>query len=147
NFLMLQLYPTVKLGSYALKADSVMSFSGNGFGPSERVLVYLNSTSGDPLAVITTDANGAFKNAPGFLVPFHIAGKQTLIFIGEQSRAPNAVGFTVLPYAPLVQPSTYGGFPGTTVTFYASGFAHNEVVHIYAGHTKGSMGTMVNCFQ
>src|SRR5262249_4527003 len=75
------------------------------------------------------------------------AGKQTLIFIGEQSRAPNAVGFTVLPYSPLVQPSTYGGTPGTTVTFFASGFARNEVVHVYAGHAKSTMGRMVSCFQ
>jgi serine/threonine protein phosphatase PrpC len=147
SFLMLQLYPTVKLGSYALKADNVMSFSGVGFGPGERVFVFLNSTMGSPLAVITTDANGSFKNAAGFLVPFEISGKQTLIFVGEQSRAPDAVAFTVLPYAPVVQPSTYGGFPGTTITFYASGFARNEVVHVYSGHTKGNLGSMVSCFQ
>lgn len=147
SFLMLQLYPTVKLGSYALKADNVMTFSGAGFGPGERVFVFLNSTMGSPLAVINTDANGGFKNAQGFVVPFAFIGKQTLIFMGEQSRAPDAVAFTVLPYSPIVQPSTYGGFPGTTISFYATGFAHNEVVHIFAGHTKGTLGNMVGCFQ
>jgi serine/threonine protein phosphatase PrpC len=147
NFLVLQLYPTVKLGSYALKAANVMTFSGTGFGPGERVFVFLNSTQSQPLAVITTDATGAFKNAPGFVVPFTIKGKQTLIFMGEQSRAPDAVNFTVLPYSPVVEPSTYGGFPGTTITFYASGFASNEVVHLYAGHSKSAMGNMVACFQ
>src|SRR5258705_523848 len=70
SFLMLQLYPTVKLGSYALKADNVMTFSGAGFGPGERVFVFLNSTMGSPLAVINTDANGGVKNSPGFVVPF-----------------------------------------------------------------------------
>jgi serine/threonine protein phosphatase PrpC len=147
SFLVLSLYPTVKLSSYALRADSPISFSGSGFGPSERVFVFLNSTRGSPFAVINTDAHGAFKNAPGFVIPFAIKGKQTLIFMGEQSRAPNAVAFTVLPYSPIVQPSTYGGFPGTTLSFYAKGFARGEVVHVYAGHTKGSMGTMVGCFQ
>jgi serine/threonine protein phosphatase PrpC len=147
SFLVLSLYPTVKLSSYALRADNPISFSGSGFGPSERVFVFLNSTSGSPLAVINTDAHGAFKNAPGFVIPFATKGKQTLIFMGEQSRAPNAVTFTVLPYSPIVQPSTYGGFPGTTISFYATGFARDEVVHVYAGHTKSSMGTMVGCFQ
>ncbi len=147
SFLVLSLYPTVKLSSYALKADNPISFSGSGFGPSERVFVFLNSTNGQPLAVISTDAHGAFKNAAGFLIPFAIKGKQTLIFMGEQSRAPNAVNFTVLPYSPVIQPSTYGGFPGTTISFYVAGFARSEVVHVYAGHTKSTMGTMIGCFQ
>ena len=147
NYLVLKLYPTVKLGSYALKADNLMSFSGSGFGPSERVFVFLNSTNGQPLGVINTDAVGSFKNAPGFIVPFNVTGKQTLIFMGEQSRAPNAVSFTILPYAPIVQASTYGGLPGTTVTFYGAGFARNEVVHVYVGHTKGAAGNLVSCFQ
>src|SRR5262249_26646188 len=98
TFLVLQLYPTIKLASYALRADNAMSFSGTGFGPGERVFVFLNTTNGQPLTVINTDATGSFKNAPGFVVPFTISGKQTLIFMGEQSRAPNAVSFTVLPY-------------------------------------------------
>ncbi len=147
NFLMLKMYPQIKLGSYALKADNVMSFSGSGFGPSERVLVFLNSPNTAPVAVVPTDAAGAFKNATGFVVPFTIKGKQTLIFMGEQSRTPNEVAFTVLPYAPIVEPSTYGGFPGTSVSFYGSGFARNEVVHIYVGYAKGNQGKMVGCFQ
>jgi hypothetical protein len=147
DFLVLSLYPNVKLTKYALQADQVMSYSGSGFGPGERVLVFINSTNTPPIALIQTDQNGGFKNAPGFVVPFSLKGKQTLIFMGEQSRAPNAVSFTVLPYSPQVQPSTYGGFPGTTITFFGTGFARNEVVHIYAGHTKSTMGTMVNCFK
>lgn len=147
SFLVLQLYPTVKLGSYALKADSAMTFSGSGFGPGERVFVFLNSTNGSPLTVINTDSAGAFKNAQGFVVPFTVSGKQTLIFMGEQSRAPDAVNFTVLPYTPVVEASTYGGLPGMTISFYGTGFAHNEVVHVYAGHTKSTLGTMVSCFQ
>jgi hypothetical protein len=147
DFLVLSLYPNVKLTNYALQADHVMSYSGSGFGPSERVLVFINSTNTPPIALIQTDQNGGFKNAPGFVVPFSLKGKQTLIFMGEQSRAPNAVNFTVLPYSPQVQPSTYGGFPGTTITFFGAGFARNEVVHVYAGHTKSTMGTIVSCFK
>ena len=33
------------------------------------------------------------------------------------------------------------------MTFYASGFARNEVVHVYVGHTQNSTGSMVSCFR
>ena len=147
NFLMLNLYPTVKLSNYAIKADNLISFSGKGFGPGEPVLVFLNSTEGQPLAVVSADSSGSFKNAPGFVIPYVLKGKQTLIFMGEQSRAPDTVSFTVLPYSPQVEPSTYGGLPGTAISFYVSNFAPSEVVHVYAGHTKSTLGTMVGCFQ
>ncbi len=147
NFLVLQLYPSVKLSSYALKADNLLAFSAKGFGPGERVLVFLNSMNGQPLGVVDADSTGTVKSVPAFVVPYLLKGKQTLIFMGEQSRAADAVSFTVLPYSPIVEPSTYGGLPGTTITFYVSGFARNEVVHVYANHTKSTMGTMVGCFQ
>lgn len=146
SFQVLSLYPTVTLSSYALNADTPLSFTGSGFGPSERVLVYVNNPNGQPVTVIPADKSGSFKNAGSFLVPFALKGQQTLIFMGEQSHSPNAVSFTVLPYTPVVQPSTYGGFPGTTISFFVSGFAHNEVVHVYARHTQQNMGTLVGCF-
>jgi hypothetical protein len=147
SFDLLSLYPSVKLSSYAIRADNQLSFSGAGFGPSERVLVYVNSTSGQPVSVIQTTQKGTFSNAGGFDIPFALKGQQTLIFQGEESGTSVAVNWTVLPYTPNAQASTYGGLPGTTVTFYASGFARNEVVHVYVGHTQNSAGTLVSCFR
>ena len=147
TFYLLSLYPTVKLSSYAIQADNLLSFSGKGFGPSERVLVYMNSTNGQPAAVIQASQNGTFSNAGSFLIPFALQGRQTFIFLGEESRASVAVGWTVLPYAPNAQTSTYGGLPGTTISFYASGFARSEIVHVYVGSTQNSAGTMVSCFR
>lgn len=146
-FDLLSLYPTVKLSNYALRADHQLNFSGSGFGPGERVLVYLNNTMGQPMAVLQTTQNGKFTNATGFYIPFNLKGRQTLIFLGEESRASVAVSWTVLPYMPNAQASTYGGLPGTTVSFYASGFAKQEVVHVYVGHTQGNAGNMVSCFR
>jgi len=145
--LLLSLYPTVTLSSYAIKADNALSFTGKGFGPAERVFVFLNNLNNSPVTVIQSNAHGAFSKAGSYLVPYVLKGKQTLIFMGEQSRTPLTVAFTVLPYTPTVQPSTYGGFPGTTVSFYATGFAGDEVVHVYMGHTHDSSGTMVSCFR
>lgn len=147
TFDLLSLYPTVKPSSYAIQADNLLSFSGKGFGPGERVLVYVNSANGQPVAVIQAAQNGSFSNAGGFVIPFALQGRQTLIFVGEQSRASVAVGWTVLPYMPNAQTSTYGGLPGTTISFYASGFARSEIVHAYVGSTQNSPGTMVSCFR
>ncbi len=147
SFYLLSLYPSIKLSSYAIEADNLLSFSGAGFGPGERVLVFVNSASGQPVSIIQTNGHGSFANAGGFVIPFVLKGRQTLIFLGEESRASVAVGWTVLPYTPNAQASTYGGLPGTTVTFYATGFARNEVVHVYVGRTQNSAGTLVSCFR
>jgi hypothetical protein len=146
SFYLLSLYPSVKLSNYAIRADNQMNFSGSGFGPGERVLVFLNSTSGQPVAIIQTAQNGTFSHGGSFVVPFALKGHQTLIFLGEQSGTSVAVNWMVEPYMPNAQTSTYGGFPGTTVSFYATGFARNEVVHVYVGGTQNSAGTMVSCF-
>lgn len=146
-FLLLNLYPSVKLSSYAIQADNMISFSGKDFGPNESVQVYVNSPEGKPILKIQTSDQGAFTNVPGFVVPFNLKGAQTIIFIGQQSHTPATVNFDVLPYTPNAQPSTYGGRPGTAVTFYVGGFARNEVVHVYVGATRNNPGTMVGCFK
>jgi hypothetical protein len=56
-------------------------------------------------------------------------------------------GFTVLPYTPSVQASTYGAMPGTSISFYARGFAPGEVVLVYLGRDKGSAGQLVTAFR
>jgi hypothetical protein len=47
---------------------------------------------------------------------------------------------------PMVRTSTYGGSPGTSISFYVSQFAPGEAVHVYAG-TKGSQGELVAAFR
>src|SRR5258708_1834889 len=113
SFDLLSLYPTIKLSSYTIRADSQLNFSGVGFGPGEQVLVYMNSDAGQPIAVIQTTQHGTFSNAPGFVIPFALKGRQTLIFLGGESRATPSVSWMVQPYMPNAQASTYGGLPGT----------------------------------
>ena len=146
-FILLNRYPNVKPSSYSIRADNILSFSGKDFGPNELVVVYLGKPGGQPLATVQTDGKGNFANAAGFLIPFALKGKQTAYFVGSQSRAPTTISFTIAPYLPDVQPSTYGGSPGTSISFYATGFAHNEVVHIYVGADQNNPGKMVGCFQ
>jgi hypothetical protein len=145
-FTVLSLYPTVKVAPYAVKAANRIGFAANGFGPDERVLVYVNTTRGAPVMTVQADSNGSFSGA-GFMVPFGLKRQQSLILIGELSRAVVSSGFLVLPYTPTAQPSTYGGAPGTSLTFYASGFAPNEVVLVYRGRTHDNAGELVAAFR
>jgi hypothetical protein len=140
-FLMLGLYPTVKSAPYALKAGNDLTFSGRGFAPGEQVLIYLNSSNGIPALVTPANSGGGFSVR--FKVPYGLRGSQRLVAIGDQTRASVTSGFDVLPYTPVASASTYGAMPGTTVSFYATGFAPNEVVRVYTGNP----GQLVSAFR
>ncbi len=145
-FQVLRLYPSIKLAPYAVKATQSITFSGAGFAPGERVLVRLNSAGGQPVMAVTTDGAGGFKGA-GLTMPYQLKGAQSLVFIGEQSRAAASSGFTILPYMPQARTNAYGGLPGTVVNFYVTQFAPNEAVHVYAKTSKGAKGELVSAFR
>lgn len=142
GFTMIGLYPNATVTPYAFKAAQPFGIGGNGFVPGERVMLYVNNSSGPPVAVLQADNSG---NVGGnsYVAPFGLKGRQTLTLIGEQSRATAVSGFMVLPYTPTAQPSTWGGMPGTSMTFYAKGFAPNEVVLVLAGQEN----TLVSAFR
>ena len=144
-YLMLGLYPTTMSHPWAVKAGHPVTYTGSGFAPGEQVLIYLNSASGMPALTATANTYGGFSVS--FMVPFGLKGRQSLTAIGNQSRASTSSGFTVEPYLPSVQASTYGALPGTTLSFYASGFAANEVVLVYLGAGKGETGKLVTAFR
>jgi hypothetical protein len=145
-FQVLKLYPSIALKPYAVKAMNPVGFTGKGFMPGERVLVRLNAASGPPVAVLQANEGGAFTSG-GFVVPYQLKGAQRLIFTGELSRATVSSSFTVLPYMPMVRASTYGGSPGTIVSFYGTGFGANEAVHVFAAKGKGAKGELVTAFR
>lgn len=147
QFLMLNFYPAAGLSSYAAKADTALSFSATGFGPSESVSIYLNSLQSPPVAAVESNGEGAFANAGEYVIPFSLNGKNTFVFVGEKSQAAVTAGFDVLPYTPYAEASTYGARPGTTITFYGRDFARNEVVHVFVGRGQQSAGKEVSCFK
>jgi hypothetical protein len=134
-YLMLGLYPMAVPHPYALRAGHSMTFTGSGFAPNEQVLIFLNANRGVP--ALTETANGQGSFSVNFVVPFGLKGKQQLTAMGDESRATATTGFTVEPYLPSAQASTYGALPGTTVSFYGKGFAANEVVLVYANTVHG----------
>jgi hypothetical protein len=142
---MLGLYPVLTPHPYAVQPGHAVTLSGSGFAPGEQVLLYLNSASGTPAMTATASSGGSLSLS--FVVPFGLKGNQTLIAIGEESRAAVDSGFDILPYTPSAQASTYGALPGTTISFYASGFAANEVVEVYLGRGQGNSGQLVTAFR
>ncbi len=142
---MLGLYPVLTPHPYAVQAGHSVTLNGSGFAPGEQVLLYLNATSGTPALTATASSGGGLSLS--FVVPFGLKGNQTLIAIGEESRAAVNSGLDILPYSPSAQASTYGGLPGTTISFYATGFAANEVVEVYLGRGQGNSGQLVSAFR
>jgi hypothetical protein len=142
---MLGLYPVLTPHPYAVQPGHSVTLSGSGFAPGEQVLLYLNAASGTPALTATANSGGGLSLS--FVVPFGLKGNQTLIAIGQESRAAVNSGFDILPYNPSAQASTYGALPGTTISFYATGFAANEVVEVYLGRGQGNSGTLVSAFR
>jgi hypothetical protein len=91
--------PWVVLQDYAPSVGSALIASGRDFAPNERVSVYLNVASGQPIASIQADPQGTFTNEQGPVVSASLMGRQTLIFVGERSQRPYTVPFEVLPGA------------------------------------------------
>ena len=142
---MLGLYPNTTPHPYAVLSGKTMTYTGSGFAPGEQVLIYFNASGGTPALTVQANSGGSFSTS--FVVPFGLTGRQTLTAIGEESRAAVTTGFDVLPYDPSAQASTYGALPGTTISFYASGFAANEVVEVYLGRGQGNSGKLVSAFR
>lgn len=145
SYQMLGLYPVIQPSPYAVKAGHSATLTGNGFAPGEQVLVYLNAASGTP--ALSATASSAGRLSVSFMVPYGLKGSQNLTAVGEESRASANSGFDVLPYNPVAQASTYGAMPGTAISFYASGFAANEVVMVYLGRGQGNSGQLVSAFR
>ena len=129
-FEMLNLYPNASVSSYAAVADTVLHFSASGFGPNEDVDVHINSPDSVLVGRLRSDSIGNLRNGGNFRIPFSLKGRNTFVLTGEQSHTSVTVTFTVEPYQPIAEPSTYDGSPGTAFTFYGTGFARNETVQV-----------------
>ncbi len=133
-FQLLRQYPVVTTKPFAARAAYPIAVAGKGFAPNERVLVYFGgSTQGTPVMTMRADNNGMIGGT-SFKVPFGLKGRQSLVFVGEQSRASAKGGFLALPYSPMARTNTYGGLPGTMLNFYVKGFASKEAVHVFANN-------------
>jgi hypothetical protein len=53
--------------------------------------------------------------------------------VGTQSGRPARATLDVRPFEPSLWLSSYAGHPGATVAFTGTGFARNDIMHVYVG--------------
>lgn len=90
--------PWIVLSRYYPAPGEGVGILGQGYGPGERVLVYLNSTRGKPVLTVTADVDGRFVVQDTW-VPSGASGRNELICVGQSSRATTSAEFTVQPEA------------------------------------------------
>jgi hypothetical protein len=120
----------------------MLHFSASGFGPNEYVDVHLNTPDSPIVGRLRTDSSGSLRNSGDFRIPFSLKQRNVFVLTGEQSHTSSTIAFTVQPYTPVAEPSTYDGSPGTAFTFYGSGFARDETVRVLLnGQQVATMST------
>jgi len=86
-------HPWVVLDAYYVTPQTGMGISGVDFVPGEHVRVYLNTSSSQPVAEVTADANGSFALRNAISLP-DLTGDNRLIFVGDQSQTEVSATFT-----------------------------------------------------
>jgi hypothetical protein len=120
-------------GSY----KQTVSATGNGYGASEQVNLYWDSTSSTPIATTTSTSTGSF--AATFRVPASIGGSHTVSAIGQTSGTTTSAPFHVIPKLVL---QTAAGPQGSSVGITGYGFAAGDSVTLSWDTTGGTpLGT------
>jgi hypothetical protein len=78
-------HPWAVLDNYYVAPHAGVGFAGTDFVPGERVQVFLNTRSGDPVAQVTADGDGHFRAMNAFSLP-DLTGNNELIFVGQLSQ-------------------------------------------------------------
>jgi hypothetical protein len=138
NFNVQGFSPWAVLDNYAPAPYSLMGFSGEDFVPDEFVLVYLNKHAGEPLTQVQADSTGRFSVRNAFELPLLKPNSQNaVIFVALQSGVELTVNFKAMGFGPGLELTTYAGRAGTHVGFIGSGWAHDDVLHVWVGEKTG----------
>lgn len=98
--------PWVVLDRYFIAPGESIGLTGQDFAPGEQVLVYLNSPKGNPVMHLVADTAGQISEQDTW-TPTGISGRNTLIFVGQSSKASTSVDFTIQSTSPsTAQPTT-----------------------------------------
>ncbi len=114
---------------------TILTATGGGFAPSEKVAIYLNQVGSAPLLTATADASGSFSIAAR--QPQLPYGPLDFYALGLTSGKLGAASYFVSA-ALVAAPRT--GVPGDTVTASALGFGAGETVDIYWGAPRQLLG-------
>jgi hypothetical protein len=119
--------PDVHLDQNWGRSAQALAVTGAGFAPNEAVDVSLGDQS---LTTVTADAEGRLLHA-SISIPYLNAGDYTLSFVGQTSRTPVSVGYSVQGVRPWVVLHNYYVAPQSGVGFDGNDFAPGETVAVY----------------
>jgi hypothetical protein len=122
--------PFLLLSTYSSLPERPVSVSGQGFVPGETIHLFLANTL---VGTATADDRGALHASPAFTIPSNARGPLPVVVVGTLSGRPARTTLDVLPFEPSLWLSSYAGHPGATVAFTGTGFARDDVLHVYLG--------------
>jgi len=125
-FSVLAFNPWLGLTTYTPQPEAIIGVTGHDFAPGERVVVFLDSTQGPPLANAIVNQKGEFDLKSAITIPWNRRGKLKVFAVGTVSQVVADTTLTVMPYTPTFGLTTYAGPPGTIVGLTGQGFAHAE---------------------
>jgi len=129
--------PTLSVSAGTGNAGERVLFNASGFAPGEQVAAYFNSLGNQPFATFTANEEGNVLDASASM-PYGPTGENTIIVMGEQSKAIATASFIVVGFFPTVTLSTYVPRGDEAVGFSGSGFGPNEQVRVYLNSLASS---------
>ncbi len=127
---------TVAIDKASGRPGDVVTASGGGFQPGEKIAAYWGGIDGTPSAQIPADPRGGFAHAP-VRVGIGRSGSNTLVMIGERSRTTATTSFWMQALYPSVTVSPYAAKAAQQVAVSGSGFVPGERVLVYLNRAAG----------
>ncbi|MBI3979045.1 MAG: hypothetical protein HY331_12750 [Chloroflexi bacterium] len=128
--------PYIQPSTYFGKPAGRVSFAGGGFRRGERVSIHFDTLAAAPLGELTGGEIGEVA-VKDLVVPFAPEGQHTFIFLGQESRSPATVPFSVLGFYPWVTLSNYNVPPQRAIGLSGQDWAPDEQVLVYLNAQPG----------
>jgi hypothetical protein len=133
--------PFLLLSTYSSLPERPVSISGQDFAPQEVVHLFLSNVDGRFLGDVRADVTGVLRATAAFTIPTNARGPLPVVAVGATSGRVIRATLNVLPFGPSLWLSSYAGHPGATVAFTGTGFARQDVLHVYLGDTATPAAT------
>ncbi|MEA2513429.1 MAG: hypothetical protein QOJ59_2916, partial [Thermomicrobiales bacterium] len=130
--------PYLNRTPYLGPPGTTINLTVQGFGGGETVKVSWETTSGEVLANVATNANGT--GTATFKMPEGSSGWHDYVGVGQKSGL-TAWGALLVERVLTANPKS--GAPGTTITVAAKGFAVSQSITVAWNRVAGSAGTTV----
>lgn len=117
------------LRRYAVHGGDILDLVGGGFGPGERVNVYIVGSPRRDLATLVADPKGEVSSS-SLAIPDVKPGVYTLTVEGAETGVAAERQISVLGYTPWIILSTYALRPGESVDVSGNGFAPGEDIRV-----------------